>query len=160
LLSSIVWAQTLRLDNTYGFNGTLNFRISGNQISPHNCSNVTKSYGVILGFGGSSLISKYNFRLCKISPKGTVDSSFGVNGMTYFTKGMDTASPIPTSIIEGPDSSIYILIKVNNTKAGVVKMRSNGTVDSAFGTNGLIEFMVKGIALTPKEITKITTLFM
>jgi hypothetical protein len=32
-------------------------------------------------------------------------------------------------------------------------MRSNGTVDSAFGTNGLIEFMVKGIALTPKEIT-------
>ena len=153
LLSSIVWAQTLRLDNTYGFNGTLNFRISGNQISPHYCSNVTKSYGVILGFGGSSLISKYNFRLCKISPKGTVDSSFGVNGMTYFTKGMDTASPIPTSIIEGPDSSIYILIKVNNTKAGVVKMRSNGTVDSAFGTNGLIEFMVKGIALTPKEIT-------
>jgi hypothetical protein len=66
---------------------------------------------------------------------------------------MDTASPIPTSIIEGPDSSIYTLFQVNNTKAGVVKMRSNGTVDSAFGTNGLIEFMVKGMTLTPKEIS-------
>lgn len=153
LVSAIVCAQSLRLDDNYGYNGILNFRMSGNQISPHYCSNVTKNFGVILGFGGSSMISKYNFRLYKITPNGSNDSSFGVNGLTYFTKSMDSANLIPTSITEGPDRSIYTLIQINSTKAGVVKMKSNGTIDSTFGTNGFIEFMVKGKAITPKEIS-------
>jgi hypothetical protein len=57
LLSAIACAQSLRLDDSYGYNGILNFRIRGNQISSHYCSNVTKNFGVILGFGGSSMIN-------------------------------------------------------------------------------------------------------
>lgn len=153
LLSAVVCAQSLRLDENYGYNGILNFRMSGNQNSTHYCSNVTKNFGVVLGFGGSSHISQFNFRLFKITPNGSNDSSFGVNGLTYFTKSLDTANLIPISITEGPDSSIYTLIKISSIKAGVVKMKSNGTIDSAFGTNGFIEFIVNGKTITPKEIS-------
>jgi hypothetical protein len=153
LLSAIACAQSLRLDDSYGYNGILNFRIRGNQISSHYCSNVTKNFGVILGFGGSSMISKYNFRLCKITPNGSNGSSFGLDGLTYFTKSMDTANLIPTSIAEGPDSSIYTLIQIYSNRAGVVKMKSNGMVDSTFGLNGYIEFNIKGKSITPKEIS-------
>jgi hypothetical protein len=154
LLSTIVCAQTLRLDNTYGNEGVLNSRLFG--LYNVHCHLVTQNNSIIVGLKGNSAINSINFRIGKINPKGSIDSSFGANGLSFISINIDSTilpQSNPIALVEGKDSALYVLINMVNNRAGLVKVKFNGIVDSSFGNNGLVYFDIRGLAITPREIT-------
>lgn len=71
--------------------------------------------------------------LKRYTPSGIIDSSFGVQGKTSITSGLRYGK------VELYQNKIYInLLDVNNKKTNVYRFDLNGSVDSAFGTAGVL----------------------
>ena len=147
-------AQTLSIDRTYGNEGVFNSRLFG--LNNIHCHLVAQNNSIIVGLKGNSAINSINFRLGKISPEGSIDSSFGANGLSFISLNIDSTilpQSTPIALVEGRDSTLYVLINMVNNRAGLVKIKSNGVVDSSFGNNGLVCFDIRGLAITPREIS-------
>lgn len=67
---------------------------------------------------------------------GTVDNTFGTNGSINIDQLVSVAFNI-NSITSSQDGSIFVTCSTNSANFGVVKVLSNGTIDSSFGNNGI-----------------------
>lgn len=79
----------------------------------------------------------------KITSNGNLDTSFGDNGVVYYKpEGSLGASNLIVKTQE--DGSILSLFEYTDSDSklryGVVKLKSNGQIDTSFGTSGFIEF--------------------
>ena len=97
--------------------------------------------------------------LCKTQP-GTLDSSFGANGKltTHFFNGQDTVEYANASSIQ-PDGKIvvagYFYVYDYHANFIIARYKTNGDLDSSFGTNGKVitYFTRAGLATTyPKSV--------
>ncbi|KFC24146.1 T9SS type A sorting domain-containing protein [Chryseobacterium sp. FH1] len=71
--------------------------------------------------------------LKRYTPSGIIDSSFGVQGKTSITSGLRYGK------VELYQNKIYInLLDVNNKKTNVYRFDLNGSIDSVFGTAGIL----------------------
>lgn len=91
---------------------------------------------VLAGFTGH-YFSNTNIALAKYKTNGTLDSSFGVNGIvTTDLNGSEFANAVKIQ----PDGKIVIAGTTNvsgSTKFLAIRYLSNGTIDNSFGTNGV-----------------------
>lgn len=69
----------------------------------------------------------------KLSANGILDSSFGNNGETIIT---DYYTATTSQLTRQPDGKL-LLFSFNNDGAVIIRMTSNGQLDSTFGSNGI-----------------------
>jgi uncharacterized delta-60 repeat protein len=106
---------------------------------------------ILTGFRDSlSLI-----HLARFNPNGSVDNSFGNNGIKYLlAKGTD--DEIESLVIQ-PDGKIVALghkynSQIDQRRVAIARYKTNGGLDSSFGTNGI--FFHPDISLSPNSIAE------
>jgi uncharacterized delta-60 repeat protein len=89
---------------------------------------------VIVGIAATSLpISDYDIFVVRLTASGTRDTTFGPRGVRVIdVDAFDGA----WSVAAGPSGSLFVAGAMG-TDAAVVKLRSNGTLDTGFGTGGI-----------------------
>jgi uncharacterized delta-60 repeat protein len=87
-----------------------------------------------------------DFGLTRLNPNGTLDSSFGVGGVTYvdFNSNRDSAYAMALQ----SDGKILLagLVRTSgvNDNFGMVRFNANGVLDSSFGTGGKVTYDAGG----------------
>ena len=134
------------LDDTFGTNGKVVINIGSNSISSYSIDGIyavkLQSDGKII-LGGytdaQNSIEVYNSVLVRLNSNGTIDTTFGTNGITI-TNFEASSAGINTLLISNDDTivsgSIVNFNSNGNTKIGLLKYDANGNLDMAFGTNG------------------------
>ena len=127
------------IDNNFGTTG---FRIIDiNTYSTATCVKIQSDNKILVG--GSNTIINPNFGLTRLMPNGDLDTSFATNGMTQTINGtIGLNSEIYAMDIQ-PDGKILCsgkFYEINNTFDNfcTVRYNNNGTIDSTFGTNGMV----------------------
>jgi uncharacterized delta-60 repeat protein len=140
-LSSIAFAQAGRLDPTFGLGGKVITNVPG-PTSAIAKALALQSDGKIVVAGGLGLGQAIG--LVRYGTNGTLDSSFGTNGVALAAipnNILSTATGVAIQtdgrILAG--GTVYTLV---NSKAfiglGVVRFNPNGRMDSSFGTAGVV----------------------
>lgn len=134
------------LDTTFGTNGRVVINIGSNSLSTYSIDGIyavkLQSNGKII-LGGytdaQNTIDVYNSVLVRLNSDGTIDTTFGTNGMTI-TNFEASSAGINTLLINNDDTivsgSIVNFNSNGNTKIGLLKYNANGNLDMTFGTNG------------------------
>src|ERR1043165_1532519 len=132
-ISSVVFAQAGMLDSTFGVNGKMTF--SG--MNPNSVA--LQADGKIV-IGGSDSVS-FHFVVARLKVNGTLDSSFGIDGITKI--GFDSIASAQSVILQ-PDGKIILIGSVTsfsgvyNADIALVRLNSNGSLDSSFGIDGKV----------------------
>ena len=125
------------LDNTYGTNGIVITSVGDS--SDYANSIAIQSDGKIIAAGYSYNGSDYDFALVRYNSNGSLDNTFGTNGVV--TTSVGDSSDYANSIAIQSDGKI---IAAGNSFNGsdddfaVVRYNSNGALDNTFGTNGIV----------------------
>jgi uncharacterized delta-60 repeat protein len=134
------FAQVGTLDSSFGVNGEVLISLD----SPHTAvSRVTaiQDDGKIIVAGWKYFyhslydISQRGFVLSRLLPNGNLDSSFGINGNVIIDIDSTQDFYIHAIAIQ-PDGKIVLGGLQFNDDAYLVRYKTNGQVDSTFGTNG------------------------
>jgi uncharacterized delta-60 repeat protein len=118
-----------KLDSTFGING-----FATTAAMAMNCL-VLQPDGKIIAGGSKWAGPYYFFALMRWTPYGSVDSSFGMNGLVTTILNANQQSRIESLVIQ-PDGKIVAAgICIPGTGV-VVRYNSNGSIDSTFGLYG------------------------
>ena len=129
-------------DPTFGLNGIAQFAIS--------TAGTRKDRGTTLGIqpdgyiviGGRSVngSGSFDFLLMRIDANGTLDPSFGTNGVVTTRFAGTTGDNLGRKMILQPDGKIVMVGTVAGTaqQCGITRHDANGTPDSSFGSGGQV----------------------
>ena len=135
------------LDNSFGDSGKAVislgqeyiFIVRKAVIQPDGKIVVGISYGVFSSIGNEGLI--------RFNSNGSIDSTFGINGIT------NTLSPI-VSLFGGPDGKIYTMSYIDGTLNNIIivlqRFNNNGTIDNSFNVNGTA--FIEGVSFSDPQI--------
>jgi len=119
------------LDPTFGSNGIVTIKFNGLPSSAREVALQTDGRIVILGT--IKLADEQSGRvLTRYNSNGTLDNTFGVNGITL----IEVASFSGSKIALQPDGKL-IVGGTSTGKLAVIRYNSSGTLDASFGTNGM-----------------------
>jgi len=139
LLKSNSYAQDGSLDLSFGTNGKVITNIGS--IYDQITSIALQSDGKIVVAGYSSPIMYPDFALARYYTNGTLDNSFGTNGIV--TTSISGLHDYGNSMAIQSDGKIVIAGTTNDSIKGysvvaVARYNSNGTLDVNFGNNGIV----------------------
>ena len=125
------------LDASFGVGGKVTTDFGGND---YGSSVVVQADGKILlsgmiGGGGGNSIKIFDAALIRYNANGSLDTSFGVNGIV--TKDFDGGYEGGGSISVQPDGKIFQASGTNSNIA-LIKYNSNGSLDTSFNWDGSI----------------------
>ncbi len=132
------------LDNTFGENGTVRTYITGgDSTDDEGYSAALQADGkiVVAGFSHDDVYTS-SFALARFNSDGTLDGSFGTNGTarTHISGGDPSGEDEGYSVAIQADGKIVVAGSSpdisGNRAFAVACFNSNGTLDSAFGSNG------------------------
>jgi uncharacterized delta-60 repeat protein len=127
------------LDNSFGINGIQTFSIGSISTNPVSVKLQTDGK-IIIGFQNNSIFTNnIDFGVLRLNASGTLDSSFGNNGILILS--FFNSDDILRDIEIQPDGKIiasgYAVDDINlNYKYALARINSDGSLDSSFGTNG------------------------
>jgi|GEM_PF-1067578 len=125
------------LDTSFGVGGHIVTAIGTSDDKAN--SVVIQADGKIL-VGGTSIIGGVNlFALVRYDTDGTLDSFFGVNGIV--TTSLGTGTDVISSIALQTDGKILAAgytTTAGNSDFGIVRYNSDGTLDTSFGSGGMV----------------------
>ncbi|MCG2610692.1 T9SS type A sorting domain-containing protein [Flavobacterium sp. SM15] len=137
------------LDNTFGTNGIVNlYDTTTGEINFIDNIHLLSNGQILVAFDYDNLTDSFStisFGMTRLNTDGTIDSSFGTNGLftTRFNSDEASFSEYPREIIVQSDGKIIALGVTYNATASPVlynmcafRVTSNGTLDTTFGTNG------------------------
>ncbi len=124
------------LDTSFGTNGLVTTNFGGSDTA---LAAILQPDGKIVAVGQSDAGGTIDFALARYNPNGSLDTSFGTNGLvrTNLGGGTDSAS----SAALQPDGKIVV---AGSSDAGgtvdfaVARYNPNGSLDTSFGTNGFV----------------------
>ena len=131
------------LDLTFNSTGEYSTNVSDN-ANPndfyyriHNIFLQTDGKLVLCGFSADSWKGRGLF--VRIKPNGTDDSTFGKNGKIYLGDlyGYNSETRTYTRSVMTSSNELYSLIYPLGNNMGILKIGSNGKVDTTFGTKGV-----------------------
>ncbi len=128
------------LDTSFGTNGVVTRQPSGSTSSSI-YSIAIQSDGKIVA-GGSAQIGNNEFALARFNSNGTLDTSFGTNGVVI-TQPSGAITGQLFSIAIQSDGQIVASGQSNGTLA-LARYNTNGTLDTNFGTNGIVTTQPSG----------------
>ena len=123
-------------DSTFGSNGVVITPIGIGEDKAR--SVLIQNDGKIIAAGISGNGSNFDFALVRYDQGGTKDTSFGADGIT--TTSIGTSGDLAYSSVIQSDGKILV---AGTSKIGsyndiaVVRYKSDGTIDTSFGTNGI-----------------------
>jgi len=128
-------------DNTFGVNGIIKKSIGS--VNDFVFSAAIQDDGKIIAAGSSAVFNDYDFTLVRFNVNGSIDSTFGINGIVTTPIGDedDIVVSVALQTAGGSDSKI---VAAGNTVVGVnenfalVRYNLDGSRDNTFGTNGII----------------------
>lgn len=124
-------------DSTFGTNGITITRLAGTADFMTNME--LQPDGKILCTGYCNSCSQHYWYVLRYHANGVIDSSFGTNGISTSFKSTSFGGAADIEVL--PDSSILLCGHMNTPQGyqmTVVKLESNGRVDSTFGTVGAV----------------------
>lgn len=139
------------LDTTFGTNGILDLSQNWSTVVAFIDDIKPLSNGkLLIGFDydetiGGGTNGNYSYGLLLLNSNGTIDTTFGVNGITKtrFDYYGTSSNEYPSEIIVQSDDKIVVAGFLNTTTSGfadwatgLARFNANGTVDTSFGTNG------------------------
>ncbi len=85
---------------------------------------------------------QYNEFAVKVTSSGTLDSSFDSDGIAIFYSLTESQGDVYASYVL-PNNQIMLSISGQNSSSvnGLIKINTNGTIDTSFGTNGLLNLV-------------------
>ena len=131
------YTTTGALDNTFGTNGLVSTAIGS--VYDRIYSIALQSDGKIVAGGLNYNGSNNDFALARYKTTGMIDSSFGTNGIVTTAIGSvndqikSIALQSDGKIIAGGLSNIG-----SNYDFALARYKTNGIIDSTFGTNGIV----------------------
>jgi len=128
-----------QLDSTFGNNGKFYHTVSGQDAVPYAIG--IQSNGKIITGGYSKSI---RFTLVRYNQNGSLDNTFGLNGVVSVSTGTGTGGVVYDLVIQPDDKIVAVGNIYKNEKFGFMIMRFNadGTLDNTFGTGGKQEYMI------------------
>ncbi len=143
--SVVVFAQSGELDSTFGGDGIVTTAIGSGYDVAHSVA--TQTDGKIVAAGVSVIGTEYAFSLARYKTDGALDSSFGTDGKvtTLLGSSVDGAQSVAIQtdgkIVVAGTSFFQYGYYPNYTydvDFALIRYESNGTLDSSFGTNGIL----------------------
>ena len=127
--AAIRYLSNGKADLSFGSQGIARFPISANSAGIGLQSN-----GKII-LSGTTYETKSKAVLVRVNTNGSIDSTFGVNGLTTL---MPTTDFFAVDIAIQSDDKILMACNVKNAQGGasLYRFNANGNIDSSFGTNG------------------------
>ena len=135
------WAQAGKLDLKYG-NGGIAITSQGPDIFSQISSIAIQSDGKVVATGSSynSIVGKYYINVLRYKTNGTLDSTFGIDGIVTDSIGLSDDNEASCIAIQ-PDGKIvvggYAFISTDFDFV-LLRFNTNGIPDSTFGTYGII----------------------
>ena len=129
------------LDTTFGIGGVASIDVND---SDYGYAVAIQTDGKIVVAGQTSIANDEYALVLRCNNDGTLDGAFGVNGIvTYDSPGWDGANGVAIQsddkiVVTGRTSPPYP--DVNLTDLLLFRLNGDGTMDSAFGTNGVATF--------------------
>lgn len=131
-------------DNTFGTNGIVTTAIGSGDDKCYDLA--LQSNGKILAAGYSHNGSNYDYTVVRYNTDGTLDTSFGTNGVV--TTDIDGFNDYCEEIAVQSDGKIVVGGYYANDSSvynvALVRYDSDGTLDTTFGTNGIVTTDVTG----------------
>ncbi len=115
------------LDTSFGNNGKVTTNFNPLLASIEDITQ--QSDGKILATGGVQLKTGSDIGLARYNSDGTLDNTFGTNGIVTTSSGVPDGG---RTVIEQNDGKILVA-----GQGSLVRYASNGTLDTSFGTNGI-----------------------
>jgi uncharacterized delta-60 repeat protein len=127
-------------DNSFGLSGKALIDLGGDELAN---DIALQSDGKIVVCGNKKQSGQANqFLLCRLQTNGTLDSTFGNQGVISFSQvlGNNTSSATWRNVRVQPDGKIlvigYAYVNSFDYRGVIQRYQTNGTPDSSFGTNG------------------------
>lgn len=135
-----------QLDSTFGTGGVLNIRNLSNALGVIDDFIISNDNKILLAVDYyDSNDGSDNTGVLKLNMNGTIDNSFGTNGIVmYKFNEDDNYYEYPVSIIQDFSDKIVLTSlssnrsEANNSDINVSKLNFDGTFDNTFGTNGKV----------------------
>jgi uncharacterized delta-60 repeat protein len=136
------YPQAGQLDNTFGQGGIVTTALNVNGKSQIN-SIAMQSDGKLIAAGVSNNGTNADFTIARYNPDGSLDNSFGINGIVITQIG-DTNECIQSVKIQTDGKIITggYSIKDSVNDFALVRYNPDGSLDSEFGTNGIVTTQV------------------
>lgn len=126
--------STASFDTTFDTDGKLFFTFSYGGGDITNTSEI-QSDGKIIVAGKSYFNYKEFYTVARYNSNGSIDTTFGTNGLVIInSQNYDTVNDIAI------DANGKIIVAGGNTYAVLLRLNSNGSLDTTFGTNGFASF--------------------
>lgn len=143
------------LDTTFGTGGITKTSVGNRELRVREILVQTDGKLLVAGFRFASPI---NIFVLRYNPNGTLDNSFGANGIVQ--TNIDNQSTYVGGMALQPDGKIIVNGYSFPSMSLIVRYNANGTLDNTFGANGIVritEFPRIGYALAIQQNGKILT---
>lgn len=138
------------VDPTFGVNGVSIFDCGGTQDYVHKMKVLPNGKMIIAGGvydGGADV----NFFAARLTENGFPDPTFGNNGVSIIPNPMGVGEDVANAIAIQPDGKIILagawaVPGFTDNHTTLVRLNENGTVDSSFGANGIVNVTNSGFA--------------
>ncbi|HUM46270.1 MAG TPA: T9SS type A sorting domain-containing protein [Chitinophagales bacterium] len=129
------------LDATFGTGGVSIFDCGGNQDYVQ-AMKVLPNGKIVIAGGVYDGAEDVNFFAAQLTANGTLDPSFGTNGITIIPNPAGFGEDIANAIAIQPDGKIILagswaVPGFTDDHTTLVRLNINGTLDNSFGTNGI-----------------------
>lgn len=131
LISNLI-AQDGSLDTNFGSAGIVYTSIDS--FDTHSYDIAIQADNKIVVAGAKNLSGVSDFLVMRYKEDGTIDSSFGLNGMTVIDLG---GFDVANCLVIQSDGKIIVAGTSNSTIA-LIRLNSDGTFDNSFDSNGII----------------------
>jgi uncharacterized delta-60 repeat protein len=127
------------LDNTFGTNGIVTTRVGAGGDVAKSIALQSNGKIVIAGSTRTTTQAKDDILSIRYNENGTIDSSFGLNGI--YIKDIGGDNDVANSVKIQPDNKIILggyatLNAVNNFLS--LRLKNSGTPDVSYGSNGMV----------------------
>lgn len=132
------------LDASFGNNGIVLTSIGTNFQDQKNSVILLNNGKILVSSGNGNAFTGYDFAIVRYNADGTLDSSFGTNGIILTDVNLYRNLPVSIQLLE--DNKFIIGGFINNLGTGnlsnflIVKYNENGTLDTTFGSNGVVNY--------------------
>lgn len=120
------------LDSTFGLNGFATVNITGQDVGVSLA--LQPDHKIIVAGYSDNSASNTTWFLCRLQSNGTLDPSFGTNGVVTSAVGIGMYS---TGVVLQPDGKI-VIVGGDGYSSLLRRYNSNGTLDNTFGVGGVV----------------------
>jgi uncharacterized delta-60 repeat protein len=125
------------LDQTFGEGGILYYLMGSNQSTPYVYDMILQSDGkLFVNFAVNGGVFGQTGGFARFNPDGSFDNTYGTNGI------LSTSTSVAGKMTVQSDGKIIIPVSYSDNNIyqfAMYRYNSDGTLDTSFGTNGLVE---------------------